>query len=142
MPMRLNIALAADEDDIEEVGDEVTEGEEEKAAEPVTTTHDVFVRALKESGFSIVSDPGKLGKSVIVSLGNEKDFIDAVASKLEKKFSKVKSALKDLGGDVELVPGKGDRTIKYWGSVTIEGKQYSIDFTYRVGQGIARMAKG
>jgi hypothetical protein len=139
MSIRLGIALSSD-DDVEDLDEPVAD--EPVIDEPKTDTHDVFVKALQTAGFSVVSNPGKVGKTIVVSLGDEKEFIDAIAEKLQVRFDKLGDTLKDIGGGVDLVQGKGDKTIKFWGSITVDGKPFNIDFTYRVGQGTVRVARG
>ncbi len=107
-----------------------------------TGSYSLFIKALQKAGFDVHVMPGeKLNRPISVALGNEKDFIDAISDSVAERFNIVSEELKKVGGSVEIIPGKGDQTIKYWGSLKINGKKYTFDFTYRVGDGLFTLLK-
>ena len=109
--------------------------------EPRESAHDLYVKALKQAGFEVSADPKKIGKSIIVSMGDEKEFTDAISEKIQEKFKTVERIFAEMGGTVDFIPGKGNRTIKYWGNISIQGVSYVLDFTYNVGQAYTKIVK-
>lgn len=123
--------------EVEEKGGE----KEKKEFDPKTTAHEIYVKALKQAGFEVAADPEKMGKSIIVSMGDEKEFTDAISEKLQEKFKTVERIFTEMGGSVDFIPGKGQKTIKYWGNISIQGVSYVLDFTYNVGQAYTKISR-